>query len=158
MNAEASTLEIRGETEILEEEESVLVGFSQIETQWPWMIALTNSVIATAKLQDYEMVLMDADGSMEQQKEDIRNLLDMGVDYLILVPSEEFGYESLIRYANQLGVEVIVLGREARAVTDNVTCIHSDQWLEGQMAAEWLVEQPLGAPASSHSPKTCRLG
>ncbi len=128
--------------EVVEEiEADPIVGFSQYVTDWPWMIAQTNSVVATAELEGYELIWRDADGSLEQQEKDIEELIELGVTYLLIVPGEEFGFESQIRTASQQGITVITLGREARNVTDNVICIQSDQRLEGQMAAQWLVEE-----------------
>ncbi len=126
---------------IIVEEEEMVIGFSQIQTDWPWVVAQTNSVIAEAELKGYDLVWRDAEGSLDQQKEDVEELIDLGVKYLILVPSDEFGFEGLIRYASQKDVTVIVLGRDARTVTDNIVCIQSDQKLEGEMAAHWLAEQ-----------------
>ena len=121
-------------------QEEIIVGFSQYVTDWPWMVAQTNSIVSQAKLKDYKLVWKDAGGSLEQQKDDIEELIELGVSYLLVVPGEEFGIEGLVRYANQKGITVISLGRELRTVTDNVICIQSDQRLEGQMAGKWVVE------------------
>lgn len=119
------------------------VGFSQIENENPWRIAQTISMVDEAERLGIELIYADAGGQTSKQLDDVRYLLDQGIDYLIFDPREYEESAPALDMARDSGVPVIVVDRDVRGVAgvDYLTRIATDFYNEGRLAAEWLVAQ-----------------
>ncbi|MEG2951507.1 MAG: hypothetical protein RR946_12485, partial [Clostridia bacterium] len=71
------------------------IGFSQMEMTNPWRIAETQSMQQCANDYGAELLLRDADSSVEQQVRDCLELLALPVDYLVLAPRLDRGYQEV---------------------------------------------------------------
>ena len=56
-----------------------------------------------------ELILMDGEGSQKKQNENLRDLIDGGVDALVLVPTTLSGPVPMVRYANEREIPVVVV-------------------------------------------------
>lgn len=129
-----------------EESKKLKVGFSQMENNNPWRIAETNSIKEEAKKRGVELVYTDAQSQTAKQVSDVEDIIAQGVDYILLAPREYEGLAPALQSAKKAGIPVILIDREAagKPGEDYVTLIASDFILEGERAAEWLVEQTGG--------------
>lgn len=122
---------------------SLRIGFSQMEINNDWRVYENNSIFQEAKLREVEIIYRDAESSIQKQHEDIMDLIDEKVDYLVIAPREYFGLEDALAAARKAGIPVILIDRIANgeAGVDYVTCIMGDFIEVGRRAALILAEQ-----------------
>ncbi|MBR1524521.1 MAG: ABC transporter substrate-binding protein [Lachnospiraceae bacterium] len=124
-------------------DEKITVGLSQIGSESDWRMASTASVrSAFSSAAGYDLIFDDAQQKQENQLKAIREFIDQGVDYIILDPIVETGWDSVLSEAKEAGIPVIVYDRRIEVDDDSLyTCwIGSDFKLEGERACVWLQE------------------
>lgn len=140
--------ELSLEERIWEEgDESIVVGFSQIGSESDWRIANTESYkSAFSEENGYYLVFEDAQQKQENQIKSIRNFILQEVDYIVLIPIVEAGWDMVLQEAKAAGIPVILADRFVDVDDDTLyTCwVGSNVWQEGVSAGEWL-EQYLKA-------------
>jgi ribose transport system substrate-binding protein len=119
---------------------SLRVGFSQMEVNNTWRIVNNESIETEAEARGAELIYRDAQSSIEKQNRDIIEILNEGVDYLIIAPYEYEGLQSALTEAKERGVPVILSDREAAGVPgeDFVTAILGDFVDTGYAAGQAL--------------------
>ena len=119
------------------------VGFSQMEVNNTWRIVNNESFQHAAKVRGIELVYRDAQSSIEKQNRDVIEILNEGVDYLVLSPYEYEGLAPALAEAAKRGVPVILSDREAAGErgVDYVCSVLGDFVQVGHDAAKWLREQ-----------------
>lgn len=116
------------------------VGFSQMEVNNNWRIVNNDSIKAEAEARGVELIYRDAQSSIEKQNRDIIEILNEGVDYLVISPYEYEGLQSALAEAKKRGVPVILSDREAAGTPgeDFVTAILGDFVDTGYKAGQAL--------------------
>lgn len=124
----------------------IKVGFSQTGNAHPWRIMQTEDLKATAEARGYEFVWTDAQEDTAKQIQNVEELINQNIDYLIFDPREVEASYAAVEKAKEAGVPVIVVDREVKgeAGVDFITTIASDFEKEGRMAAEWIKENVEG--------------
>ena len=132
------------------EETLVMVGFSQVGAESDWRRANTASMeSALSPVNGYRLDLKDAQQKQEQQIVDIYNFINQGVDYIVLAPTTERGWETILSRVKDSGIPVIIVDRMIEIEDDSLfTCwVGSDFRKEGDTAVAWMEEhfgdQPL---------------
>lgn len=88
-----------------------LVGFSQANLTEPWRIEMTGEVKAEAALYpDMRVIYADAADSTSRQIEDVRRLMNFGIDLLIISPTDSHELTPVVREVYSK-IPVIVLDR-----------------------------------------------
>lgn len=121
-----------------QEDDKLVVGWSQMENNNPWRIAETKSIREEAKKRGIEMVYSDAQGDTAKQVSDVEDMIAQGVDYIILAPREMEGLAPALESAKNANIPVILVDRMANG--EHVTFLGSNFIEQGQRAAEWLIE------------------
>ena len=127
----------------LKNDQKITIGLSQIGSESDWRIASTESVKASfSSGEGYNLIFDDAQQKQENQLKAIREFIDQGVDYIILDPIVETGWDSVLSEAKEAGIPVIVYDRLIEVEDDSLyACwIGSDFKLEGERACVWLEE------------------
>lgn len=130
---------IRGEAP-RREEGLLRIGLIQTGKESDWRDANTNDYLNNfVEGRGYELIYVDGNSSPERQVQAMRDLVWQRVDYIILQPIVETGWDEAIKEAKQAGVPVIVADRQI-AVDDGeyVAWIGSDFYDEGKKAVQWL--------------------
>ena len=121
----------------------IRVGFSQADfTESDWRIANTESMRqALSRENGFDLTITDAQNDPNKQLADVRSLIDMNVDYLVIATVQEIGWEAVLQEAANAGIPVILVDRTA-AVSDDlfVTWVGADFREEGETAVRWLQE------------------
>ena len=129
--------------------ELVVVGFSQVGAESDWRNANTLSMQqALSPDNGYRLILDDAQQKQERQITAIRNFINQGVDYIVLAPTTERGWDTVLAEAKTAGIPVIIVDRMIE-ITDTglFTCwIGSDFRREGDSAVAWLEQRFGGTP------------
>ena len=105
-----------------------------------WRDANTNDYLNTfTKERGYDLIYIDGNSSSERQVKAMYDLIQQKVDYIILQPIVETGWEDAIHAAEEAGIPVIVADRKiAVDETEYVSWIGSDFEEEGRKAVTWL--------------------
>ena len=117
------------------------VGFSQAESEGAWRNAETQS------MQDQEgrvseVIVTDAQGDVAKQTTDIQDLVNQGVDIIVLAPRESDGLDAGLETARDAGIPVLFVDRwhEGDPCSDYVTFISSDFVEQGRIAGTRLAD------------------
>ena len=129
-------------TELISEENSRLViGFSQLGAESDWRNANSDSMKQTfCEENGYELIFDDAQQKQVNQITAIRNFIQQEVDYIILAPVTETGWDTVLQEAKEADIPVIIVDRMVDVEDQSLyTCwVGSDFYLEGQKAVAWL--------------------
>lgn len=124
-------------------DDMIVVGFSQVGAESDWRNANTRSMQAALSEQNgYRLIIDDAQQKQERQITAIRNFIHQGVDYIVLAPTTEKGWGTVLAEAKAAGVPVIIVDRMIEVEDDSLfTCwIGSDFRKEGDEAVGWLAQ------------------
>ena len=119
----------------------ITVGFSQVGAESDWRTANTESMQTTFSEENgYELIFSDAQQKQENQLTAVRNFIQQEVDYILLAPVTETGWDTVLQEAKDAGIPVIIVDRMVDVSDDSLytTWIGTDSLLEGRKAAEWL--------------------
>ena len=122
-------------------EDTLTVGFSQVGAESDWRTANTESMKSTFSEENgYELIFDDAQQKQENQLTAIRNFIQQEVDYILLAPVTETGWDTVLQEAKDAGIPVIIVDRMVDVSDDSLytSWIGTDALLEGRKAAEWL--------------------
>ena len=117
------------------------IGFSQIGAESDWRMASTDSLqSAFSSANGYNLIYSDAQQKQENQIKAIREFIDQDVDYILLDPITEDGWDSSLQEAKEAGIPVIIYDRRVNVSDSSLytAWIGSDFLLEGKKACAWL--------------------
>ena len=120
---------------------TITVGFSQVGAESDWRTANTESMKSTfSKENGYELIFDDAQQKQENQVSAIRNFIQQDVDYIVLAPVTETGWDAVLGEAKEAGIPVIIVDRMVDVKDDSLytAWVGSNFELEGKKAAAYL--------------------
>ena len=122
-------------------DDTITVGFSQVGAESDWRTANTESMKSTFSEENgYNLIFDDAQQKQENQLTAIRNFIQQEVDYILLAPVTETGWDTVLQEAKDADIPVIIVDRMVDVSDDSLytTWIGTDALCEGRKAAEWL--------------------
>ena len=122
-------------------DDTITVGFSQVGAESDWRTANTESMKSTFSEENgYELIFDDAQQKQENQLTAIRNFIQQEVDYIVLAPVTETGWDTVLQEAKDAGIPVIIVDRMVDVSDDSLytAWVGSNFKLEGQKAMAWL--------------------
>ncbi|WP_308162555.1 substrate-binding domain-containing protein [Bacillus sp. ISL-7] len=119
----------------------IVLGFVQVGKESSWRAANSSSIKKAAQDFDIDLKFKNANQSIDNQIEAIRNFIKERVDVIAFSPVVQTGYEEVLREAKRAGIPVILTDRELDFNDDSLwlTSIGSDFQEEGRRAARWLL-------------------
>jgi len=117
------------------------VGFSQLGAESDWRSANTQSMKETfGEGSGYELIFDDGQQKQSNQITAIRTFIQQEVDYIVLAPVTETGWDTVLQEARDAGIPVIIVDRMVDVKDDSLfTCwVGSDFELEARKVTEWL--------------------
>lgn len=144
-----SSFSSKEETVNVEDEisdEYIVVGFSQLGAESDWRSANTESMKAAFTTADgYKLIFEDGQQKQTNQITAIRTFIQQEVDYIVLAPVTETGWDTVLQEAKDAGIPVIIVDRMVDVSNESLfTCwVGSDFELEGRKMAEWLNQYTL---------------
>ena len=125
-------------------DKAFVIGFSQVGSESDWRVANTKSMTDTfAGDDEYELIIENARQQQENQFTAVRRFILEGVDCIIIAPTVEEGWETILTEIKDANIPVIIVDRSV-AVEDNglyLTNVGSDFLRQGNLAVEWLEEE-----------------
>ena len=122
-------------------DDTITVGFSQVGAESDWRTANTESMKSTFSEENgYELIFDDAQQKQENQLTAIRNFIQQEVDYIVLAPVTETGWDTVLQEAKDADIPVIIVDRMVDVSDDSLytAWVGSNFKLEGQKAMAWL--------------------
>ena len=119
----------------------ITVGFSQVGAESDWRTANSESMKSTFSTENgYNLIFDDAQQKQENQIAAIRNFIQQEVDYIVLAPVTESGWDTVLQEAKDAEIPVIIVDRMVNVSDDSLytAWVGSNFKLEGQKACEWL--------------------
>jgi ribose transport system substrate-binding protein len=124
-------------------EDPWVIGMSQCNLGEPWRVQMDADVRAAAdRHANLKVIFKDAQNSSLTQRAQVEELVDQGVDLIVISPKEAAPLTRPVAEAYRQGIPVIVLDREVQG--DEFTCfIGADNVKIGREAGTWI-RQTLG--------------
>ena len=118
----------------------ISIGFAQVGHESDWRTASTESCRSTfSKENGYDLSFVDCDNKSADQLEAVRNFVEQEVDYIIIDPIVETGWDTVLKEAKDAGIPVLVIDRNIKADESLYTAwVGSDFTAEGESAGAWL--------------------
>ncbi len=125
------------------EENLIVVGVSQIGAESEWRVANSESIKSSLTEENGYRLLFDvARQKQENQIIAVRKFIQQQVDYIVIVPLCETGWDSVLQEARDAGIPVILADRMVAVDDESLYSAHvgSDFFREGEHAVQWLEE------------------
>ena len=118
----------------------ITVGFIQTGKESDWRDANTNDFLNTFTTdRGYQLIYIDGNSDSNRQIKAAYDLIAQKVDYIIIDPIVESGWDDVLELAKQKEIPVIIADRGVSADSSLYECwIGSDFKTEGVHAAQWL--------------------
>jgi ABC-type sugar transport system substrate-binding protein len=90
----------------------IYVGFVQVGAESDWRMANTKSMQETfTDANGYKFEMVDCQQKTDKQITAIRDFIQKGVDYIVLAPNTEAGWDTVLGEAKDAGIPVIIVDR-----------------------------------------------
>lgn len=119
----------------------ITVGYAQVGAESDWRLANTESFKSTFTAENgYKLVFDDAQQKQENQIKAMRNFIQQDVDYIVVAPVVETGWETVLGEAKAAGIPVILSDRQMKVSDDSLyLCWVGGNFLkEGRDSVIWL--------------------
>lgn len=129
------------ENDSLAAESYITVGFSQLGAESDWRSANTESMLGTfTKENGYDLEYKNGQQKQSNQITAIRMFIQQEVDYILLAPATEDGWDSVLGEAREAGIPVILVDRMVNTSDKNLySCwVGSDFELESKKVTAWI--------------------
>ncbi len=124
-----------------EEKKVLTVGYAQVGAESDWRLANTESFKKTFTAENgYKLIFDDAQQKQENQIKAIRNFIQQDVDYIVVAPVVETGWETVLKEAKDAGIPVILSDRQMSVSDESLyLCWVGGNFLkEGRDSVIWL--------------------
>ncbi len=125
------------------ESNMIVVGFSQVGAESEWRVANTENMRAVfSERRGYELIFDDARNKPENQIRAIRTFIQQDVDFIVVSPIVETGWNSILLEAKEADIPVIITDRYIENIDKSLytAYVGSDFRKEGERAVSWLEE------------------
>lgn len=126
------------------EKPALKIGLSLPEIDNPWRGTQIENFRFAVQSKGYELIFHETEmESMKEQLDDINEIMDEGVDYLVIEPRSTESLAAVFQRAKQEKVTVILMGQQADGIPgeDYLTYIATDSKKEGVLCAQMLKEK-----------------
>lgn len=125
------------------EDDLIVVGYAQVGAESDWRTANTESFKSTFTEENgYKLIFDDAQQKQENQIKAIRSFIQQDVDYIVVAPVVETGWETVLEEAKEAGIPVILSDRMMDVSDDSLyECWVGGNFIkEGEDAGNWLAD------------------
>lgn len=125
------------------EDDLIVVGYAQVGAESDWRTANTESFKSTFTEENgYKLIFDDAQQKQENQIKAIRSFIQQDVDYIVVAPVVETGWETVLEEAKEAGIPVILSDRQMQVTDDSLyECWVGGNFIkEGEDAGKWLAD------------------
>ena len=141
--ADTEAAEEGEEKEAAADGDLITVGYAQVGAESDWRTANTESFKSTFTEENgYKLIFDDAQQKQENQIKAIRSFIQQDVDYIVVAPVVETGWETVLEEAKEAGIPVILSDRQMQLSDDSLY----EAWVggnfvkEGETCGDWLAD------------------
>ena len=114
-----SKAESKAESKPDTDKELIFVGFVQVGAESDWRMANTMSMQETfTEANGFKFEMVDAQQKTDKQITAIRDFIQKDVDYIVLAPNTEAGWDTVLGEAKDAGIPVIIVDRMIQTSDD----------------------------------------
>ena len=120
---------------------TVTIGFAQVGEESDWRRANSDSIRDTFSTdKGYNLLFEDAQNDPDTQISDVSRFIQQGVDYIVLEPIVETGWDKVLQEVKDAGIPVIVADRQLTLEDDSLytAWTGSNPDLEGKKVCAWI--------------------
>ncbi|GAB3063908.1 D-ribose ABC transporter substrate-binding protein [Salinicoccus sesuvii] len=121
-------------------DEETVIGVSISTLNNPFFVTLRDSIEEMAEEKGYSVRIVDAQDDSSKQVNDIEDLVQQDVDYLIINPTDSAAVSGSVESANSADIPVITVDRSVDS-GEVAAFIASDNIEGGEMGAQFIVDQ-----------------
>ena len=132
------------EEETESEKEQITIGFSQLGAESDWRSANTDSMLSSFT-DEYGYSLIYENGQQKQsyQITELRSFIQQEVDYILLAPVTESGWDGVLEEAAEAEIPVILVDRRVDADKSLYSCwLGSDFCCSKAARSRWKEARP----------------
>ncbi|MFB5676024.1 ribose ABC transporter substrate-binding protein RbsB [Paenibacillus terreus] len=118
----------------------VKIGLSVSTLNNPFFVSLKDGVVSEAAKLGMQVIVVDAQNDSAKQTNDVDDLIQQGVNVLLINPADSAAISTVVQSANSIGIPVITLDRSADK-GEVAALVASDNVKGGRMAAQYIVDQ-----------------
>lgn len=118
----------------------ITIGLSISTLDNPFFVSLRDAIVESAKANGMKVVSVNAQNDASKEISGIEDLIQQGVDILLINPTDSAAVSSAVQSANSAGIPVITIDRSADK-GEVETLITSDNVAGGEMAANFILEK-----------------
>ena len=121
----------------------ITVGYAQVGAESDRRTANTESFKSTFTEENgYKLIFDDAQQKQENQIKAIRSFIQQDVDYIVVAPVVETGWETVLEEAKEAGIPVILSDRQMQVSDDSLyECWVGGNFVkEGETCGNWLAD------------------
>lgn len=115
------------------------IGFSISTLNNPFFVTLNEGAKEKAAELGASLIIIDAQDNAAKQASDVEDLIQQGVDLIMINPTDSEAVATAVEAANNANIPVITVDRNAES-GEVLSHIASDNAAGGELAAEYLVE------------------
>lgn len=120
--------------------ESLTIGFSNWSRSFEFYVDLEEGMQKKADELGVELVIQDADGDLTEQTSQLENFISRDMDGVIICPIDSEAAGSEVEMVNAEDIPLATVDIECTGGGEVVTHVASDNYLGGQLAAEYVGE------------------
>ncbi len=118
--------------------DKISIGFSQCTLDSPFYVALMDAAKEEAKTHGVAFTYLDAQNDVQKQNNDIMDLINKGVDVLLINPVDPEGVTPSVESAQRAGIPIVSVDRSISG--DIESLIGRDNKVMGKVAGDLAVE------------------
>jgi len=119
---------------------NIKVGLSISTLNNPFFVSVKDGVVAEANKLGIEVIVIDAQNDSAKQSNDVEDLMQKGVNALLINPVDSSAISTVVQTANSLDIPVVTLDRSSDK-GEVKALVASDNVKGGSMAAEYIVDK-----------------
>lgn len=120
---------------------NITVGFAQVGEESDWRRANSDSIRRTFTTENgYNLLFEDAQNDQSVQISSVSRFIQEGVDYIVLEPILETGWDTVLEEVKKAGIPIIVADRTISVEDESLytVWVGSDVRLEGDKVCAWM--------------------
>lgn len=117
----------------------IKIGLSISTLNNPFFVTLKEGAEKAANEGGAQLVVLDANDNVSKQISDVEDLIQQGVDVIMINPTDEDAIVTAVESANDANIPIVTIDRSASG-GDITSYIASDNVKGGVLAAEYIVE------------------
>lgn len=121
-------------------DDTVKIGVSISTLNNPFFVTLRDSIEELAGEKGYELEIVDAQDDSAKQVNDIEDLIQQNIDYLIVNPTDSSAVSGSVESANSEDIPVITIDRSVES-GEVAAFIASDNVEGGELGAQYIVDE-----------------